>query len=84
MNKIKFNTLNISEKTLQNLDSLGFAHMTPIQEKSLPFILDKKDVIAKAKTGSGKTVSFGLGVLNNLDVSRFRIQSIVLCYCYRA
>jgi ATP-independent RNA helicase DbpA len=79
MNKNKFNTLNISEKTLQNLDSLGFEHMTPIQEKSLPFILEKKDVIAKAKTGSGKTVSFGLGVLNNLDVSRFRIQSIVLC-----
>ncbi len=79
MNKNKFNTLNISEKTLQNLDSLGFAHMTPIQEKSLPFILEHKDVIAKAKTGSGKTVSFGLGVLNNLDVSRFRIQSIVLC-----
>ena len=79
MNKNKFNTLNISEKTLQNLDSLGFAYMTPIQEKSLPFILEHKDVIAKAKTGSGKTVSFGLGVLNNLDVSRFRIQSIVLC-----
>jgi len=79
MNKIKFNTLNISEKTLHNLDSLGFAYMTPIQEKSLPFILEKKDVIAKAKTGSGKTVSFGLGVLNNLDISRFRIQSIVLC-----
>ena len=79
MNKNKFNTLNISEKTLKNLDSLGFAYMTPIQEKSLPYILDKKDVIAKAKTGSGKTVSFGLGVLNNLDVSRFRIQSIILC-----
>jgi len=79
MNKNKFNTLKISEKTLKNLDSLGFSHMTPIQEKSLPFILDHKDVIAKAKTGSGKTVSFGLGVLNNLDVSRFRIQSIVLC-----
>lgn len=79
MNKNKFNTLNISAKTLKNLDSLGFSTMTPIQEKSLPFILDHKDVIAKAKTGSGKTVSFGLGVLNNLDISRFRIQSIVLC-----
>ena len=79
MNENKFNTLNISTKTLKNLDSLGFTTMTPIQEKSLPFILDHKDVIAKAKTGSGKTVSFGLGVLNNLDVSRFRIQSIVLC-----
>ncbi|MGB3750436.1 MAG: ATP-dependent RNA helicase DbpA [Arcobacteraceae bacterium] len=79
MNKNKFNTLNISEKTIKNLDSLGFEFMTPIQEKSLPYILEKKDVIAQAKTGSGKTVSFGLGVLNNLDTSRFRIQTLVLC-----
>jgi len=75
----KFNILNLSEKNIQNLTSLGFHSMTPIQAKSLPYILDNKDVIAKAKTGSGKTVSFGLGVLNNLNTSRFRIQSLILC-----
>jgi len=79
MNKNNFSTLKISDKNRENLNSLGFMQMTPIQEKSLPSILDGKDVIAKAKTGSGKTVSFGLGVLNNLDTSRFRIQSIILC-----
>jgi len=79
MNKNNFSTLKISDKNRENLHSLGFTQMTPIQEKSLPSILDGKDVIAKAKTGSGKTVSFGLGVLNNLDMSRFRIQSIILC-----
>ncbi|MDB2405666.1 ATP-dependent RNA helicase DbpA [Arcobacteraceae bacterium] len=78
-NKNQFNILNIEEENFQNLTSLGFEYMTPIQEKSLPFILDKKDVIGKAKTGSGKTVSFGLGILNNLDSSRFRIQALVLC-----
>jgi ATP-independent RNA helicase DbpA len=79
MNKNNFNTLNLSEDNIKNLTSLGFHTMTPIQEKSLPYILEHKDVIAKAKTGSGKTVSFGLGVLNNLNTSRFRIQAIVLC-----
>jgi len=81
MNKNKFNTLEkyLSQNNIQNLESLGFEYMTPIQEKSLPYILEHNDVIAKAKTGSGKTVSFGLGVLNNLNASKFRIQSLVLC-----
>jgi len=53
--------------------------MTPIQEKSLPDILAGKDVIAQAKTGSGKTAAFSLGLLSKLDVKRFRIQALVLC-----
>lgn len=77
--KSKFNVVNLDEESLKNLTSLGYEYMTPIQEKSLPYILDKKDVIGKAKTGSGKTVSFGLGILNNLDSTNFRIQSLVLC-----
>ena len=78
INKNKFDILDIEKDNLENLNSLGFEFMTPIQEKSLPYILDKKDVIGKAKTGSGKTVAFGLGVLNNLNVNEFKIQSIVL------
>lgn len=53
--------------------------MTPIQAKSLPQILAGKDLIAQAKTGSGKTAAFGLGVLQNLNVKRFRVQAMVLC-----
>eukprot|EP00095_Tigriopus_kingsejongensis_P011376 maker-scaffold913_size81748-snap-gene-0.4 protein:Tk11376 transcript:maker-scaffold913_size81748-snap-gene-0.4-mRNA-1 annotation:"dead deah box helicase" len=53
--------------------------MTPIQALSLPIILDGKDVIGQGKTGSGKTAAFGLGVLQNLRVKRFRVQSLVLC-----
>jgi len=52
--------------------------MTEIQEKSLPSLLEKKDVIAQAKTGSGKTVAFSIPIVHKLDVKRFRIQSIVL------
>jgi len=53
--------------------------MTPIQEQSLPHILGSKDVIAQAKTGSGKTAAFGLGLLQKLEVKRFRVQSLILC-----
>ena len=53
--------------------------MTTIQAASLPLILSGKDVIAQAKTGSGKTVAFALGVLSNLNVKRFRVQSVVVC-----
>lgn len=53
--------------------------MTAIQEQSLPLVIEGKDVIAQAKTGSGKTAAFGLGVLHRLNVKKFRIQALVLC-----
>ncbi len=64
---------------LRNLNALGFTRMTPVQAESLPPILENRDVIAQAKTGSGKTVAFGIGALNKLDVKRHGVQSLVLC-----
>ncbi|TCS40331.1 ATP-dependent RNA helicase DbpA [Reinekea marinisedimentorum] len=74
-----FSQLNIKTDLQKNLKELGFKALTPVQQASLPLILEGKDVIAQAKTGSGKTVAFGLGVLQHLDVRRFRIQSLILC-----
>lgn len=79
MSEISFSTLSLQEPLLQNLSSLGYTQMTPIQASSLPKILQGQDVIAQAKTGSGKTAAFALGVLNQLDVSTRRVQSLVLC-----
>ncbi|MGR8952826.1 MAG: ATP-dependent RNA helicase DbpA, partial [Gammaproteobacteria bacterium] len=62
-----------------NLDSLGYLHMTPIQEASLPAILKGQDLIAQAKTGSGKTVAFGIGLLTRLDPQDYRVQALILC-----
>lgn len=64
---------------LDNLKELGFTQMTPIQAESLPVILENKDVLAQAKTGSGKTAAFGIGLLSKLKVKEFRVQSLVLC-----
>lgn len=75
----QFASLALKPELLANLKTLGFEAMTPIQAESLPAILAGKDVIAQGQTGSGKTAAFGLGLLNKLDVKRFRIQSLVLC-----
>jgi len=71
--------VELHAELLSNLDDLGFHSMTPIQALSLPEILDGKDVIAQAKTGSGKTAAFGLGILNKLNVRKFRVQCLILC-----
>ena len=79
MTVLKFSSLPLSTDMLSNLESLGYSEMTPIQAQSLPLILQGKDIIAKAKTGSGKTAAFGIGLLAQLDVKKFAIQSLVLC-----
>ncbi|WP_375753919.1 ATP-dependent RNA helicase DbpA [Vibrio sp. HN007] len=79
MSQTAFSQLPLSAALLQNLESMGYTDMTPIQQQSLPLMLSGKDVIGQGKTGSGKTAAFGLSLLTNLDVKRFRVQSLVLC-----
>ncbi|MDO8330735.1 MAG: ATP-dependent RNA helicase DbpA [Fluviicoccus sp.] len=74
-----FASLPLSPALLDNLKSLDFTAMTPIQAQSLPDILQGRDVIAKAKTGSGKTAAFGLGILSKLNPASFNVQAVVLC-----
>ncbi|NCB11266.1 MAG: DEAD/DEAH box helicase, partial [Erysipelotrichia bacterium] len=74
----KFSQLNLSKEFLTNLNSLEYTNMTPIQQKSLPLSLQNRDLIAQAKTGSGKTVAFCIPLLNKIDVKNFRIQSLIL------
>ena len=78
-NNLKFDALDLSKELLTNLASLNYHQMTPIQAQSLPLILEGLDVIAQSKTGSGKTAAFGLGVLQKLNVKRFKVQSLILC-----
>jgi len=78
-NTTNLNQLNLSKEMINNLLSIGYSTLTPIQEKSLPITLGGSDLIAKAKTGSGKTAAFGIPLLSKLDVKLFRIQALVLC-----
>ncbi len=74
-----FATLSISREMLQNLKKIGYEKMTPVQAESLPYILQNRDIIAQAKTGSGKTAAFGIGLLTKLNIRNFQIQSLVIC-----
>lgn len=74
-----FSQLGLKEPLLKNLESLEFKTLTPIQERSLPSLLNGEDMIARANTGSGKTVAFGLTILNGLNLKLFAVQALVLC-----
>jgi ATP-independent RNA helicase DbpA len=76
---MSFGCLPLPPAVLANLAQLGYLTMTPIQAASLPVTLDGHDLIAQAKTGSGKTAVFALTLLSNLDVSDLSVQALVLC-----
>jgi ATP-independent RNA helicase DbpA len=79
VNTLEFSSLPLKPALLENIESLGYTHLTPIQAETLPHILEGRDVIAQAKTGSGKTAAFGIGLLSRLDFSSFRVQALVIC-----
>jgi ATP-independent RNA helicase DbpA len=74
-----FEQLPLSAAMLENLRQLQYLTMTPIQAASLPIALAGTDLIAQAKTGSGKTAAFALPILKDLNQPLFRVQSLVLC-----
>ena len=74
-----FSTLALAPEMLSNLEQLGLARMTAIQEASLPLSLAGKDVMAQASTGSGKTVAFAVPLVNRLQAQSTHVQALVLC-----
>jgi ATP-independent RNA helicase DbpA len=74
-----FSSLSLPKSQLDNLASLGYSKMTAIQAESLPHVLKGKDLIAKAKTGSGKTAAFGIGLLQSINPRFFGVQALILC-----
>ena len=79
MSDTSFSSLNLPPAMLSNLADLGYNEMTPIQSGSLPHALAGKDLIAKAKTGSGKTAAFAIGLLLQINQRDFGTQALVLC-----
>lgn len=79
MSTTSFSSLTLPAEQLSNLNELGYTEMTPVQAAALPAILNGQDVRAKAKTGSGKTAAFGIGLLDKIAVGEFVTQALVLC-----
>ena len=74
-----FTQLPLKPALFQGLDALGHVRMTPIQAQALPALLEGRDLIAQAPTGSGKTAAFGLALLHRIDPALNGVQALVLC-----
>lgn len=77
--KIQFNELPISEDSLKAVEAMGFVYASPIQAQSIPVILQGRDVIGQAQTGTGKTASFGIPIVEMIDEYDRTTQSLILC-----
>jgi ATP-dependent RNA helicase DbpA len=75
----EFSTLALIDPLQRGLKEVSYAEMTPVQASSLPAILAGRDVVAQARTGSGKTAAFALGLLAALDAASVKLQGLVLC-----
>src|SRR3954453_369963 len=73
-----FAELGLSEPLTEALKHLGYEQPTPIQEQAIPSLLDGRDVIGQAQTGTGKTAAFGLPLLQYVDPSMDEVQALVL------
>lgn len=74
-----FSSLPLSADLLSVTDELGFTEATPVQVAAIPALVANKDVIGQSKTGSGKTMAFGLPLLEQLALESLELQALVLC-----
>lgn len=74
-----FEELPLNEKTKRALKDAGYTNPTPIQEQAIPVVLEGKDFIGQSKTGTGKTASYSLPMIEKVDASSKKVQAIVLC-----
>ncbi|NLP34233.1 MAG: DEAD/DEAH box helicase [Clostridiales bacterium] len=79
MKVTKFEELELNPSILRAVEDMGFEEMSPIQAKAIPVILEGKDVIGQAQTGTGKTAAFGIPLLQKVDPKIKSLQGLVLC-----
>lgn len=75
---MRFNELNLSKEVLQAVEDLGFEKPSEVQEATIPTILEGRDVLAQAQTGTGKTASFGIPMIEKIDDNCDSLQALVL------
>lgn len=76
---MNYQEINIRPEIKKAILEMGFSDMTEIQEKAIPVLLEGKEVIAKAPTGTGKTCAFGVPMVERIDPAKERVQGVVLC-----
>ncbi|NTV99484.1 MAG: DEAD/DEAH box helicase, partial [Chlorobiaceae bacterium] len=73
-----FRSLQLPEPLMKVLEEVGYENPTPIQAQTIPLLLDGRDVVGQAQTGTGKTAAFALPVLSNIRLAQAEPQALVL------
>lgn len=80
MDTVKFQEITqLNPKILKAVEEMGFESMSPIQAKAIPVVLEGKDIVGQAQTGTGKTAAFGIPLLQSIDMKERGLQAVVLC-----
>lgn len=79
MDKLKFEDLNLSKEIQKAVADMGFEETSPIQSKAIPEMLQGRDLIGQAQTGTGKTAAFGIPLLEMISPESKKLQSLILC-----
>ncbi len=76
---LKFSDLRISEEILKSVEEMGYTQPSQIQAEAIPYVLEGRDVIGQAQTGTGKTAAFGIPIIDLVDPDYVKPQAIILC-----
>ena len=77
--KISYRNSAIDGRIIRAVEEMGFETMTPIQEQAIPVMLEGRDLIGQAQTGTGKTAAFGIPIIQKIDPEERGLQAIILC-----
>ena len=79
MEKLKFEAMNLSDEVQRAISDMGFEEASPIQSQAIPIVLDGRDMIGQAQTGTGKTAAFGIPIIEKVLLQDKSVQALVLC-----
>lgn len=79
MEELKFEDLKLSNELKKAITDMGFEEPSPIQYRVIPSMIEGKDIVGQAQTGTGKTAAFGIPILEKIEAGNKKIQSLVMC-----
>ncbi|MBR4671540.1 MAG: DEAD/DEAH box helicase [Butyrivibrio sp.] len=77
--KVRYDESGLDERIIRAVSEMGFEYMSPIQNAAIPVMMEGKDIIGQAQTGTGKTAAFGIPLLEKVDPENKHLQAVVLC-----
>jgi ATP-dependent RNA helicase DeaD len=79
MQKMRFDELQLSQETERAVADMGFEELTPIQAQAIPLVIEGRDVVGQAQTGTGKTLAFGIPIVELLGRNSRSLEALIIC-----